>query len=343
MGRTIGSVGILVASRMQRKNVLRQYLPHNKTGLKLFCFMESSIDWSRRRIVGLHRMNGRWAIGEFAFPSVVYNRCYGKGLQTIERLAAAIGGDHCFNHINRFDKLDIYRCLSNGLGDFLPHTAAFDKEQSVLALIRHKEIFFKPLYGNRGVGVYRAELQPSGEVHVGHHYFTPEIIFNSIGEFQEHINTLVEFTPFIVQKGVRIMQVDERAFDIRALLQKDGRGRWSVTNLVSRVAFKGSYNTSIFEKACLTREVLERLYPQGTVRSVLRSLEAIGLKAAEILDADPRYRLGEFCVDFALDNDGRAWIIELNGQPQKDIYDEIADQCAVYERPLQYARYLSGR
>jgi len=44
-----------------------------------------------------------------------------------------------------------------------------------------------------------------------------------------------------------------------------------------------------------------------------------------------------------LDDDGRVWIIELNGQPQKDIYNEIADQHAVYERPLQYAKYLCGR
>lgn len=340
MNKNNGFVGILVANRLQRHNVLKQYLQHNATNMKLFCFTPSSINWERKFIIGLHYSNRKWAVGRFPFPKVVYNRCYGTDQEMIDRLGAVIGSNKCFNHLNQFNKLEINNYLSRWLGDYLPETVNYDKEIAVQLLEKHKVLYFKPFYGHKGKGVYRVELKNSGEIHIGHHYFSPQIIASDAMQFQENIEILLGSTPYIIQEGVNIRKFNEQNYDIRALVQKNEMGLWSVTNLVSRIANKGSYNTSIYEKACLSQEVLKRLYPPEKVNAIILSIYNASLRTAEIIDSDTSYHLGEFSVDFALDNNAHPWIIELNGKPQKELYNGIRNRSAVYKRPMQYARYL---
>ncbi|PWV95551.1 YheC/D-like protein [Paenibacillus cellulosilyticus] len=333
-------VGILVANRTQRKQVLSQYLTHDATGVKLISFTPSSIDWKHRTVVGLHRVKGKWSIDRFPFPEVVYNRCYGSDPQLLERLKAVIGGNHCFNHINQLNKLDIYNKLTRWLAPNLPETLPYEEADVIKMLERHKEIYFKPLFGSMGRGVYRAEMNPSGDVRVGQHYFAPKTVTNDHLFFQEHMKKLVSSTPYIVQKGIPIRQIDGHVFDIRSLVQKNDQGLWSVTNLVSRIAYKGSFNTSIFDKTCLSEEILKKLYPPHKVQDIMTSIYDVSLRTAEIIDLETDYHLGEFSVDVALDNDAHPWIIELNGQPQKSLYRGIPNRSVVYNRPIQYAKYL---
>ncbi|MFF2481944.1 YheC/YheD family protein [Paenibacillus sp. NPDC058071] len=336
-----GLVGILVANRIQRKNVLKQYLQHNAAAkMKVICFTPSSINWKTKSVIGLHFSKGRWVPGKFPFPHVVYNRCYDTNKEIIKRLGAVIGKDKCFNHINRFSKIEIYNRLSDLLVDYLPETVAYEKEKAVQMLKDHKILYLKPCYGNKGKGVYRVELKESGEIHICHHYFSPKIIARDSSQFQNYIQKLIGTTPYIIQEGVEALQINEQNFDIRALVQKNEKGLWKVTNIISRIAYEGSYNTSICEKVCLSIDIFNHLYPQDTVEAILCSIDDISLKAAEILDSNTSYHLGEFSVDFTLDNNEQIWIIELNGQPQKSLYSELLNQNEVYKRPLQYARYL---
>jgi hypothetical protein len=184
------------------------------------------------------------------------------------------------------------------------------------------------------------ELMNSGEIHIGDHYFLPKIIVKDAMQYQESIDKLLGSTPYIIQKGIHIQKLNDQNFDIRALVQKIEMGLWSVTNVVSRIANNGSYNTSIYEKACLSQEVLKRLYPIESVNAIILSIYNNSLRTAEIIDTETSYHMGEFSVDFALDNDAHPWIIEINGKPQKDLYNGIPNQNTVYKRPMQYAQYL---
>ena len=93
-------LGIMASSRNKRKSVLVPYLRHRQPGMRMFCFTPADIDWERKRIRGLYRSKGKWAVGSFPFPQAVYNRCYEMDQALIERLEAVIGRNKCFNHIN---------------------------------------------------------------------------------------------------------------------------------------------------------------------------------------------------------------------------------------------------
>ena len=340
MNKTTGFIGILVANRNQRKYILKQYLEYNVSNMKIYCFTPSSINWEKRRILGMHRLNGKWSNDIFPFPSVVYNRCYNNDSKLIERLETVIGRNRCFNHVTRFNKHIVYKNLSQWLEPYLPELVMYDKENAAHLLEIHKLLYLKPCYGHKGKGVYRVELKESGEIEIGHHHYLPHIIVGDREQFQERIHELLGLKPYIIQKGIYVKPLNGQTFDMRVLVQKNKSGQWSVTNVISRVAHRGYFNTSICESICLSQEVLLQLYSPDEMNSILDSLYNVSLRAAEILEMDSKRNLAELSVDFVLDNDGHVWIIEVNGKPSKDLYVGIKKRYRAFKRPMEYAYYL---
>jgi hypothetical protein len=343
MGESSATVGIMVAKHRERKHALQKYAACNTTNTKLFCFTPSEIDWERKSITGLHQSNGKWALKTFPFPDVVYNRCYNMDRSLVERLETVIGSNKCFNHINQLAKHEVHHHLTRWLASYLPETVLYDQELAVQMLHVHKVIYLKPCYGNNGKGVYRAELKESGEIQIGDHHFVPKYIVGGVPQFLEKMQELIGSAPYLIQQGIGIRQSNGRIFDIRVLAQKNRSGSWSVTNAISRFAHKGCFNTSICERIGMSEEALRQLYSADKAKAIIGSLHDISLRAAEILEIDAHYHLGELSVDFALDDAGHIWIIEVNGKPQKDLYNGIRNSYRVYKRPLQYARYLCKR
>jgi hypothetical protein len=343
MNKNSGLLGIMVSSPQKRKSALLQYLRHNTTNLTLYCFTPADIDWERKRITGLHRSNGKWAIRLFPFPQVIYNRCYELNQEKIDQLEAIIGRNKCFNHINHLNKYQIHKHLSKWLVHSLPETVPYTEENAVDLLAAHKHVYFKPCYGNMGKGVYRVELMDSGEFHIGDHHLLPKIIAANTSQFQESIRHLIGSTPYIIQRGVDIKRLSGRVFDIRVLVQKNKAGAWTVSSMITRVAYKGCFNTSIFEKMCLTTDALKRLYSQDKATAIQYSIYDISLRSAEIIEIDSGLHLGELSVDLALDTEGHPWIIEVNGKPQKSLYQGFRCNRIAYRRPMEYASFLKSR
>lgn len=343
MSAKSGLVGIMVANRGKREFALKKHLRYNAPHVKLVSFTPADIDWSRRRITGLHRMSGKLALGSFPFPQVVYNRCYTTDRSLIKRLETAIGKNKIFNQINQFNKLETYQKISEWLVHHLPETVPYDQENAARLLAAHKVVYFKPCRGLNGKGVYRAETKQSGEIHISQHHVEPELIAPDALQFHEMMQRKIGQTSYIVQAGIEPRMCDDQHFDIRVLAQKKRSGSWSVTNVVSRLAHKGCFNTSMCAKVVESEHVLRRMYPPEKVKTIMRSVYDISLRSAEIMEIHAGYHLGEVSVDSVLDNDGHLWIIEVNGKPQKDLYDGLRNRNAVYQRPMQYARYLCRR
>jgi hypothetical protein len=336
-------IGIMVASSQQRKRILMQYLRYTSIHIQLICFTPSSIDWKRKSVTGLYRLNGKWVQARLPIPRAIYNRCYKTDPGTLKRLEGRNGGIKCFNEINQFNKNDVYQILSETLHPYLPETVPYDADTAARLLETHRIIYVKPYYGNKGRGVYRVEMKDSGEIHIGQHYFLPKAIVHDLAGFQQEMNRLLGSTPYIIQKGVSMRQVNERNFDIRLLAQKTSAGTWAVTNIVSRIANKGCFNTSFCEYICVASKNLNRMYSHDEVQAILQTIHDVGLQAAATIEAKTGCHLGELSVDFAIDTENRIWIIEANGMPQKDIYHGVCKRRKVYYRPIEYAQFLSRR
>ncbi|GEM_PF-4402130 len=80
-------------------------------------------------------------------------------------------------------------------------------------------------------------------------------------------------------------------------------------------------------------------------RKVLAKLKGLSRKVARLLEK--RFvMLGELSVDFALDTEGKVWIIEVNGKPDRNLFFALRDEELIQRilaRPLEYACYLANQ
>ncbi|KPV42870.1 YheC/YheD family protein [Alicyclobacillus ferrooxydans] len=341
MKRDLKYVGIMVFNRRQQKRVLQTYRKVAPKGIKIFTFTPSSINWVTKKISGLHFANKQFLTDWFRFPDVVYNRCYGADRRLLQRIEKVIGRNRCFNHVNHFDKQFTYDVLcQTELNKHLPRTVPYNQANLDTLLTEYGTLYVKPLLGNRGRGVYRVNKTETGEVHISEHYFAPHLICREDHSWEGEIKKLTQSKQYVVQQGIPFMQVGEKNFDIRVLLQKDRSGAWGVTNVTSRTAYSGCFNTSVCERVTTGEERLNSLFSASDTQVLLSSLSEISWKTAALLEQNGKCHLGELSVDLALDHNRKLWIIEVNGNPQRTMYKELENYQDVYRNPIHYAQFL---
>lgn len=337
-------IAIMVSSRRGRRAALRLHKRFCDPGIGLYAFCPKDIRWSERRIFGLSAYTRGAKQRSFPFPQAVYNRCFNKKTDTVLRLEAAIGRDKCFNAINFFNKWLLYNLLKpSAAGIHVPDTYLYEESEFPALLERYKLLFIKPLYGSMGKFVYRAELTDNGEVHVALHSLTAQFICGGIEEAQELLARHLGNQKYLVQQGVRTALLDRKHYDIRVLMQKSGNGEWAVSNIASRVAYRHYFNTAVCESILDAAAVLSRVFEASELDGVRHTLHEMSMTAAKEAESNMGL-LGELSVDYVVDPRKKLWIIELNGKPNKSIYNEFkafAFRKRIYQRPMEYAAYLA--
>lgn len=337
-------IGILVSNKNNRKRVLELYQRYDRLNLRLVAFTPADINWENQRINGTSLIKGIWKQSSFAFPDVVYNRSFNKKTITIQRLESAIGPNKCFNKINFFNKWDLYNLLKQSeLNPYIPETFLYDQASVSELLEKYHVVYVKPIYGFKGKSVYRVDKTIHGDVRISLHSLAPRFICRQHESYQKKLDELLVTENYMVQQGIFIRQLNRRYFDIRVLVQKDISGEWTVSTLACRVAYEHYFNTSMCEFIYDAAEIIPILLSQDKTDEFVQSLHQVSITAAQVAETQIG-SLGELSVDFALDEQGKLWIIELNGKPQKSIYKDIKSvkqKNLVYSRPLEYAYYLS--
>lgn len=337
-------VGILVAKRNRRIKTLELYQKYRDLNLRLFAFSPADILWKKQRIIGLTRMKNRWIELTFPFPHAVYNRSFNKKKITIRRLEQSIGKNKCFNTINYFNKWEIYSILKqSALHSHVPDTFLLHQENILELINKYRYVFIKPIYGSKGTSVHRVELKENGDIHISLHSLAPMYICRKDENIQQRMEDLFKGNKYVVQQGIRMKKLNRHDFDIRVLVQKGPVGEWTVSAVTCRVAYEHYFNTSMFSAVSDFEEVAPQILSSEETNKILQSLHEVSITAAQ----EAEYRmglLGEISVDYGIDEQNKLWIIELNGKPQKIIYN--CPSCKkynelIYKKPLEYARYLS--
>jgi glutathione synthase/RimK-type ligase-like ATP-grasp enzyme len=336
-------IGIMVTKKISRKSILGLCQRFQNQNLRLYAFTPADIHWKKQRIIGLSLKNGKWIQRIFPFPRVVYNRCYYKDSMTIQRLEKIIGKNKCFNIINHFNKWDLYNQLQqSNLSQFVPDTFQYKEANIPELLDKNNLLFIKPIYGSKGASVYRIERLDNEDIHISLHSLAPRIICRKNESIQEKLNKLLGRKKYLVQQGIQISQLDRQYFDIRVLVQKGNIGQWMISNITCRVAYERYFNTSMCERVYDVAEVLPLLFSPEQANEILHSLNEVSVKAAQETEK-LMGSLGELSVDFVLDNQSKLWIIELNGMPQKNIYEDLKDFKLkdLYRKPMEFAYHLT--
>lgn len=337
-------IGILVFNKDKKSlNIYQLYTDNNKA--TLFAFSPKDINWKYKKIRGVSLIsNNKVVTKTYPFPDVIYNTRYGTSKRFIKKLEKVIGKNKCFNHVTKFNKWVIYKILSRTeLKEYLPETFLYEKKNLENLLLKYKNLYLKPCYGNRGKKVYKIELDNDESLKLYYHTVKPKLKLASKLDLENEIRKITGNGTFIVQEEIPMMKYNGSYFDIRILVQKNFTGAWAITNMICRITNKFFLNTSLYDKVESFETVLKQLPLSISEKNFLISnVSEISLKVALYLENNLGH-LGEISVDYGINKEGFLKIIEVNSSPQKKIYNYLKNtglKADVYSKPIEYSLYL---
>lgn len=322
----------LLMNKVQRVPYYRMLWWEHRTDL-LF-FDPAGIDWERQKVDGLLLHKGRWLQGRFAFPEAIYNRCYPEPETTIQKFSEIMGAENIFNDRTHFDKWEVYQQLSGSeVGGYLPQTYRYDENELPDLLTKHHSFIFKPRLGHGGAGVIKVIVLSPNLIIFLSQWGVPIPL---LGQCVFLPLLLVTAPPslFIAQEFIESLQSHDRKFDVRIVMQKNKVGQWEVGGELSRVTVASNLLTNHYEAVVSPTELVSS--------SLLQTMQSLSLVVAQTLDGEFA-SLGELGVDFLIDEEGKPWILEINGKPDKSLFWQIHDDKMlqqIYLNPLNYQDYL---
>src|SRR5690606_25262253 len=120
----------------------------------------------------------------------------------------------------------------------------------------------------------------------------------------------------IIQQGISLETVDGRPYDIRSMVQRKPGGRWTSTGMFAKVGKPNKIVTNYYQGGKIV--LMNKLYAQTTmteheIEERLRLLSETSRKVA-LFWSRKRKGMYEMGIDFAFDDAGRLWILEVNSR-----------------------------
>ncbi|WP_223068443.1 YheC/YheD family protein [Paenibacillus caui] len=358
-----GTMGILVAASnnnpllfSESGFVRKLCLTAAGRGLTIFAFTPQAVT-EANRIHGYTYQDGMWVIKAFPFPDIVYDRCFAKGEQKIEkrRKLALLARKRPFRYLTRglAGKWSVYETLKlfDETAPYLPETCLYTKaEQLAAKLFRWKgEAFLKPQFGTHGKMTLHVRDGRSGE---GRIQLTGRdsrnTVFNrqfaSIREAARFIEMFRRGRSFLLQPYLQLSTKEGEPFDIRVLMQKGADGRWSMTGMAARVGKSDSLTSNLHGggRAFRASQLLKREFGAQSAKSVLTAIRRLAAVIPPYLE-EHFGRLAELGIDFGVDSEENVWILEVNSKPGRSAFGFIGDMNSArkaVENPILYACHL---
>jgi glutathione synthase/RimK-type ligase-like ATP-grasp enzyme len=210
-----------------------------------------------------------------------------------------------------------------------------------------KGIFFKPVSGTHGKDTFRLYREDHHTSWIMEGRNTRNELIHRTFERRQDVSAWLDShkagKKMILQPYLELSH-HGRPFDIRALVQKNGQGRWSLTGCMVREGPAGSLTSNLHGggKAYPVHPYLLERYGSKLSNALLETIRQAAARIPTFLES--RFgRLAELGLDFGADVQGHLWLLEVNSRPGRSSFAEAADprmHSLTYTRPLAYARYL---
>jgi len=334
----------------------RLSLESHKYSLNIIVLPVSNKSNASRLTQGYAYNKGHWNVVPLPAVNLIMDRCLlplpRTFQQQLQELVPASGGYHRRYWSGSLPgKWKVHRTLSGDtkLRTLLAPTALLQPDTSWEQWLERwpKGIFFKPVSGTHGKGTFR--LYPSDH----RSSWTMEGRNTRNELIQRTFNHRQDVTAWLdssrAGKKMMIQPYLElshhgRPFDIRALVQKNGQGRWSLTGCMVREGPAGSLTSNLHGggKAYPVHPYLLERYGRNRTNALLETIRQAAARIPTLLE-NHFGRLAELGLDFGADVQGRLWLLEVNSKPGRSSFAEAGDtrmHTLTYSRPLAYARYL---
>jgi hypothetical protein len=161
----------------------------------------------------------------------------------------------------------------------------------------------------------------------------------------------LKMSNYVVQQGIRLIEIDDCPIDFRFHMTKNGRNEWVAAGIGAKKAGKGSVTTHV-------RTGGQLLTPEQVLREVygsrgdhlLEKMKDAAVRLAESIERNFSYSLGELGLDLGIDQNEKIWMFEANSKPGRTIFKhpslkeqgkEISSN--LFEHCLYLSRFRTGR
>lgn len=322
----------------------------------VYIFEAGDVDRTRGTVNGMTWISDRgWVRRRFPLPHVLYDRGLVNG--RVMRL------QHWLRHrgVEQFNswvgsKLWVYRQIARvpELAALIPETVVLRRTADLASMLRrHGTVYVKAAGGGKGIGIWVVSLDAGGNFAYRYTDAHCRIRRGRTNDLSAIVHLLRSRPrqPWLIQPRIDLLRYRGRIFDVRVLVQRDGRGALHVTGSGARIGRRGSIISNIFGGG--DARALEPLLEESLGLSPLeavemrRRIEQIALDVAELIHRACRRtgHVGELGIDIGIDRRGRLWFFEANSRTGRNVFQLAGMQESArraLRRPMEFALYLSG-
>lgn len=298
----------------------------------------------------------KWRIKTIPLPAVIYNRIPYRKHEELPHVKQLL--QTClhypkiaFYNPSFFYKWTLMEWLASSklTKKYIPETGKLTERTDLRRwLNKYPTIYLKPEKGRAGNGIMKISRNKSKSspyiLSLQMKKNSQSIPMKSIAEIRNKVMEITKEKKYIIQQGVELIRHQSRPFDMRLLLQKNGKGRWDITGIGARIAGEDSITTHVPRGGAIGKPytLLSKSFGSKTrAKQVMDKTKKASLFMAKQIEKGSGYKLGEMSMDIGIDRNGDLWFFEANAKPMK--FDEPSIRKKSLQQLFEYSAYLANQ
>lgn len=312
-------------------------------GIDVVVFAVEHVDARRRTLRGYVQTREGWRIHRGPVPKVIHKRVLYRDRAPLAKLHSLQRKGHVFiNPLRIQDKRRVALALADSpaVAPHLPPTAPYAWRRLQAMLAAGEGAILKPKVGSLGQGVVRVLPLDANRVEVCRRR-SREVGRSSL---RRSLRSLIVPGRYLLQRYIPLALYENRPFDLRVPVQRDGRGRWVVPGIVAKVAGEHPFLTNMAQggRALPGPAVIAAAFG-GDAPAVEQRVHRLALDVAHAFSRRHPYA-ADLGLDVGIDRTGKPWLIEVNTRDQRYTFfnagmHETFRQ--MYRNPLAFCAYLA--
>lgn len=341
--------------RGNRSNFIDLIKTGQSMGFIVYVLTVKDLLFTRNSLIGFvyNEEDDSWQKRLLPFPEIIYNRIPQREDEILPIVQQKIAA--CQNHSrvklfnpSFFNKWDLFEWLrlSKTTKPYIPLTRKLMTVNGLGRMMRkHSYLYLKPESGKAGKGIMtinvHAEKQLPYRLKIQEDKKSATYNCSSITKLWSHIQKQSGGEAYIAQQGINLASFNDRQFDLRALVQKNKRGKWDITGIGARIAGAASITTHVPRGGMIEdpEKLLVNSFNEEQARKLLIKAKNTALLIAKQIERASGQLLGEMSMDLGIDSDGNMWFFEANSKPMK--FDEPHIRKKSLEQIFNYGAYLA--
>lgn len=196
---------------------------------------------------------------------------------------------------------------------YIPSTREYSAAGLSAMLARYGNVVIKPVVGGGGYGVIKVFRDQRG---YGFTYMHNTRVYRDFTTMRQALDRFKVKRKYLIQQGISLARISGRPIDYRVKVVKNG-DHWEFRAMVGRVARPGLFVTNLCKGGTMLscRHGLRRSLPRINTSAKKAEMRNLTLVCIELLERHfPG--IGELGFDYAVDQRGKIWILEVNTRPK---------------------------